>query len=148
MALIRGKDSLFPCPCCLVPKSMQSDLSVTYPAHTPEKTLEILFEANKLKTKTAQNDLLKNYGLHPFSVSVLSVRIAFQTDCGQNVFFRLMYTDPYRALSFDNLHFDSSGLWGAHIFVQLKEHVKLLGNAACFKVDSQSVPLLFDPASH
>lgn len=72
MALIRGKDSLFPCPRCLVPNEKQSDLSLTYLPRDPAQTLDILYQATKLNTKTAQNQLLKQYGLRPFSVCVPS----------------------------------------------------------------------------
>jgi hypothetical protein len=46
--------------------------------------------------------------------------------------------DPYLACSFDELHFGSSGLWGAHLFEQFKAHLKALpGRNAAVEVDAK-----------
>jgi hypothetical protein len=68
MALLRGKDSLRPCTRCLVPKDQQSDLTVLHQLRTPEHTIEILKKWNELDTKSAQEELLKEYGLRPHFV--------------------------------------------------------------------------------
>lgn len=47
----------------------------------------------------------------------------------QNAFFKLAHGDPYAAVSFDLLHFQDGGLWGAHLFVQVKARILKLSNA-------------------
>lgn len=46
-----------------------------------------------------------------------------------------MYSDPYEALSFDRLHTFHSGLFGDHLWTQLKKHIESLGRDASTLVD-------------
>ncbi|KAJ7592183.1 hypothetical protein C8J56DRAFT_780865, partial [Mycena floridula] len=110
MNLVRGVKSFCPCHCCLVGPQDLSNLSLVSEPWTAEKTLDILKEVSKLKTKKAQEDLLQQYGMRPIV----------------NVFSRIRFTDPHKASSYDDLHTDDSGLWGKHIFEQLKRHVEHL----------------------
>jgi hypothetical protein len=57
----------------------------------------------------------------------------------QNAFFELGYSDPYLALSFDRMHFNHGGLWGDHLWPELKLHVKALGRQAEKQLDNLSV---------
>ena len=49
MALIRGTNSKFPCPVCLVPDSQMSDGS-THPLRTSENTQKVYNEAQKMSS--------------------------------------------------------------------------------------------------
>ncbi|KAJ7860668.1 hypothetical protein B0H14DRAFT_2576448 [Mycena olivaceomarginata] len=55
----------------------------------------------------------------------------------ENVFWNIANSDPHRAISFDRLHSHHSGLWGDHLFPQLKIHFKELGDRQSAKLDQQ-----------
>ncbi|KAH9017269.1 hypothetical protein EDB85DRAFT_2203032 [Lactarius pseudohatsudake] len=48
----------------------------------------------------------------------------------QNVFWQLQHTDPHRALSFDRLHSNNTGVFGYHLWEVFKEHVEGYGRQA------------------
>jgi hypothetical protein len=52
---------------------------------------------------------------------------------------RVANSSPYEAVSSDDLHMDESGLWGAHMFPQLKVHIAALGRLAEVKLNSRYV---------
>jgi hypothetical protein len=60
----------------------------------------------------------------------------------QNVFWNVENTDPHRALSFDRLHSNNSGLFGHHLWEFFKDIVKDCGRASTAQVDSQYVTFL------
>ncbi|KAE9407876.1 hypothetical protein BT96DRAFT_1033699 [Gymnopus androsaceus JB14] len=123
IALIRGLRGLCPCPKCLIPGSKLSDFSAVYPERTPEETVSKLNRAKQLEitSKAEAEAILKVSSLRPHI----------------NSFFSLAHGDPFRALSYDNLHFGDSGLWGDHLFEQHKVHIHARGAATtidnCFK---------------
>ncbi|KAF9059913.1 hypothetical protein BDP27DRAFT_1495856, partial [Rhodocollybia butyracea] len=104
ICLTRGLRSLCPCVQCLIPKDQLMDFENEYPMRTLEQTLRILNDAGKKVSKGDKEEVLKQYSLRP----VL------------NAFAKLANSDPYFGVSFDNLHFGSSGLWGDHIFEEAK----------------------------
>ena len=55
------------------------------------------------------------------------------------MFWQLVNSDPYRALSFDRLHGFHLGLWKDHLWVALKHKIEALGRWAIKKVDDQWV---------
>jgi hypothetical protein len=63
MALIRGINSHFPCPVCLVPGEKLSDLSLTFPLRTTEEMKAVYEEANKLSSVAEKEAILKEFGL-------------------------------------------------------------------------------------
>ncbi|KAG7088002.1 hypothetical protein E1B28_012041 [Marasmius oreades] len=119
MCMIRGLRALHPCPKCMVEKESLSDLSQQHEARTPAQTTEVLERVSSFATKGEQEKLLKEYSLR----------------AGKNVFMFFSGFDPYSAVSFDDLHFDDSGLWGAHLFPQLKKHLEDIGRDAETEVD-------------
>ncbi|THU90821.1 hypothetical protein K435DRAFT_675329, partial [Dendrothele bispora CBS 962.96] len=122
MALIRGLGGLCPCPKCFVSQEDLSDLSVQFQLRTPVHTLEIFQQVKKCTTQVEKENILKEFSLRPH----------------MNVFLDLNHVDPYFACSFDELHFDSSGLWGDHLFAQFKRHLDALpGRAGSVTVDSR-----------
>ncbi|KAK7049204.1 hypothetical protein VNI00_005805 [Paramarasmius palmivorus] len=119
MCLIRGLRSLHPCPKCMVGKEQLSQLSERFNERTPEDTARVLNDVASLTLKGDRDDLLKEYSLR----------------YGQNAFLSFVNFNPYSAVSFDDLHFDDSGLWGAHLFPQLKGHLAKIGRHAEAEVD-------------
>jgi hypothetical protein len=72
MALIRGTQSLFPCPICLVPNDKQSDLSGTHMLRTAEQTIAHLNVANELPRAADRNTYLQGYGLRDVEVRLFA----------------------------------------------------------------------------
>jgi len=68
MALIRGINSHYPCPVCLVPSEDLSDLSKIYPLRTTEKMKEIYDTAQEADTIAEREVILKEYGLRNVEV--------------------------------------------------------------------------------
>ncbi|KAK1215109.1 hypothetical protein PQX77_022305 [Marasmius sp. AFHP31] len=114
MCLIRGINSGYPCPKCMVERDKMSNLLKTWAARTAAETMEILNKVITLQKKAQQEGLLKEH----------SLRLA------QNTFMLLANSDPFEAISFDDLHFEDSGLWGGHMFKLLKAHFSCLGRKA------------------
>ncbi|KAJ6523086.1 hypothetical protein DFH09DRAFT_1421223 [Mycena vulgaris] len=121
MALIRGLQGLYPCPICFVPWNEQSDLSTDHLVRTGNGSQEIVEQARAQHTAADRDELLKDNGLRDVD----------------NVFWKISNTDPHEAISYDPLHADDGGLWGAHLFVQFKARVTELGRAAIVKIDTQ-----------
>ena len=67
MCLIRGVNGLCPCPWCLVPKEMQSNLSAKYPSRDIGDVQPIV--ENEQLSFSAKDDLLKSKSYRPISVS-------------------------------------------------------------------------------
>ncbi|KAJ6468344.1 hypothetical protein C8R45DRAFT_1055287 [Mycena sanguinolenta] len=109
MTLIRGVGGNYPCPVCLVKKDEQSDLTIA------------AVEKARSLTSDAGEELLKDLGERKVD----------------NVFWRIAYSDPHHAISFDRLHSHHSGLWGDHLFPQLKLHLISLGDRQSAKLDQQ-----------
>ncbi|KZT70542.1 hypothetical protein DAEQUDRAFT_667378, partial [Daedalea quercina L-15889] len=122
MALIRGgHHSLCNCPRCLAKNKELTLLEKDWPLHTSEHMQRVIQTAAGWN-KTAAEGLLKDYGLHPL----------------ENVFWKIQYSDPYKALSFDKLHSHDSGLFGDHIWPEVVRIIRAHGNQAVQKVDQQA----------
>ncbi|KAF8427564.1 hypothetical protein L210DRAFT_3614930 [Boletus edulis BED1] len=119
MALIRGMRSHCPCPCCLVPRDKLRDHATNYRMRTSEDAIEHLrrWETDHVTGEEA----LKDLSLRPV----------------ENAFWRIKYSDPHRALSFDPLHTDDHGMWGSHLFSEVKMRLQALGRDSTKKVDNQ-----------
>lgn len=106
MTLIRGVNSLHPCPVCLVPRNALSDITTCYPSRTAQqsrKAYQEAFEYRRVGESGKAEEVLKTY----------SLRAVF------NAFWHLEHTDPHRAMCFDILHFFDGGLWGRHMWPEL-----------------------------
>ncbi|KII83174.1 hypothetical protein PLICRDRAFT_58549 [Plicaturopsis crispa FD-325 SS-3] len=119
MALNRGLKGKSPCPVCLVPTEKLTDLLHDYPLRTSESTQKILEEANRLRIEDDRDKLLSQYGLRNI----------------ENAFWRIPYSDPFRLLSFDRLHFYHSGLFGDHIWPELQKFICDQGRSSKVNVD-------------
>lgn len=67
IALIRGGNSNFPCPVCLVPSTQMSDGS-THPLRTTESMQQVYNDAAKMPLKKQQEEHLQKYGLRNVEV--------------------------------------------------------------------------------
>ncbi|KAG1897469.1 uncharacterized protein F5891DRAFT_1191930 [Suillus fuscotomentosus] len=124
MALIRGFNSACPCPICLVPKDQLTDHSTTYPTRTIEDAQACLRLWNL--DRAAGEAALKKQSLRPVD-----------SYNHQNSFWIIEWSSPHDALSQDTLHAYDSGLFGNHLFEEVKGHVKALGRAAEKTMDDQ-----------
>ncbi|KAJ7440387.1 hypothetical protein FB451DRAFT_1344114 [Mycena latifolia] len=106
MALIRGLRALYPCPVCFVKAEQQSDMTVDSQLRNAQHAQEAVAKSRTLSAEDGE-DLLKDLGLRNVD----------------NVFWHVAHSDPHHAISFDRLHSHQSGLWGDHLFSQIKLHV-------------------------
>ncbi|KAJ7700548.1 hypothetical protein B0H14DRAFT_3100108 [Mycena olivaceomarginata] len=120
MTLIRRVMGNNPCPVCLIKRDEQSDISIVKELRTAAGSQKAVKKA-RAGTVEAGEDLLKDLGLRKID----------------NVFWNIANSDPHRAISFDRLHSHHSGLWGDHLFPQLKIHLKELGDRQSAKLDQQ-----------
>jgi hypothetical protein len=68
ISLIRGINSKFPCPVCLVPGDKLTDLSTDYPLRTTAE-MENVYKSSVTMNAVGSEELLKNYGLCAVSVT-------------------------------------------------------------------------------
>ncbi|TFY65027.1 hypothetical protein EVJ58_g2245 [Rhodofomes roseus] len=140
MAMIRGgHQSLCNCPRCLAKSKDLTLLEQHAIPRTPENMQAVLTEAQAPgNTRAAADKVLKDYGLRGNPVCDLSSSSFPNLTITQNVFWKLLNTNPYRALSFDKLHAYDSGLLGDHIWPETVSLVTASGRWAIAKVDEQA----------
>ncbi len=68
MALIRGINSHYPCPVCLVPADKLSDLSKMFKLCTTQDMKEVYEKANEADSVANKEIILKGYGLRDVKV--------------------------------------------------------------------------------
>ncbi|KIM45701.1 hypothetical protein M413DRAFT_430427 [Hebeloma cylindrosporum] len=126
MALIRGLNSHFPCPVCLVPDKELSDLSKTFKLRTTQDMKAVYEKANEAVTAGDKEVILKEYGLRDV----------------KNAFWALQNTDVYAALSWDRLHAYHGGLFSDHLWVLFKSLLGDLGrnSEALFDRQIDAIP--------
>ncbi|KAM6495342.1 hypothetical protein JOM56_009965 [Amanita muscaria] len=120
MALIRGTNSKYPCPVCLVPKPQMSDLTIKHPLRHGAESQRLYDEATVATTKAMQNEILK----------AQSLRLV------PNAFWTVQHSDPHRTLSWDRMHNYPHGLGGKHIWPLLKKHIEDLPRSCAALVDN------------
>ncbi|KAJ6572855.1 hypothetical protein DFH09DRAFT_916508 [Mycena vulgaris] len=120
MTLIRGLKGLYPCPVCFVKSEEQSDLATVSELRNAQRSKEAVEGAQSLSAEEREI-LLKDLGLRNVD----------------NVFWHVAHSDPHRAISFDRLHSHQSGLWGDHLFGQIKIQVSNLAGRQSAKLDQQ-----------
>ncbi|KAI9428775.1 hypothetical protein H4582DRAFT_2091022 [Lactarius indigo] len=119
MSLIRGTRGKRPCPVCLVPDDELTDITRTWPLRSTAGMQKIIVRGRTLP-KNVREKLLIGHGLRDID----------------NVFWLVNNSDPYRALSFDRLHSNNTGLFGHHLWREFKALAQTWGGAAS-KVDQQ-----------
>ncbi|KAN0127630.1 hypothetical protein V8E53_014549 [Lactarius tabidus] len=121
MSLNRGSGGHFPCSICLAPKEQFSDVTKTWPLRDAVQTQNILKDARAFERAQDCNNLLSLHGLRDID----------------NVFWLVANSDPHRALSFDRLHSNNTGLFGYHLWEKFKVTVNRNGRNDAAKVDQQ-----------
>ncbi|KAF5387276.1 hypothetical protein D9757_006821 [Collybiopsis confluens] len=125
ICLTRGVQSLCPCVKCECPKDELSNFEKDYARRTAQGTVEIVNKALQLAqtSKGESQALLKEHSLRPWI----------------NSFFWISNSDPYEAVSFDDLHFLDSGIWDDHLLEVHRWHLKKSGRTAAVTVDNRQV---------
>ncbi|KAH8984062.1 hypothetical protein EDB86DRAFT_3066194 [Lactarius hatsudake] len=121
MSLIRGTKSKSPCPICLVKKGELVDLTKTWPPRTTAYAQELIQQAQGFRCVKDREALLSKHGLRDVN----------------NVFWNLLHTDPYRALSFDRLHSNNGGVFGRHLWEAFKDLIGRYSRREEAMVDAQ-----------
>ncbi|KAF6743705.1 hypothetical protein DFP72DRAFT_113420 [Ephemerocybe angulata] len=112
MSAIRGMGAKYPCPICLIPADAFPGLDGRqFPARTTSSMKAIYTEANAMETAAEREGLFQSVGLRNV----------------ENVFWKLKYSDPYSALSWDRLHAYHSGLFRKHILTEFLTLLEILG---------------------
>ncbi|KAF8832795.1 hypothetical protein HHX47_DHR1001873 [Lentinula edodes] len=121
ICLTRELKSLHPCVRCPIPHDQLLDFDNKYLERTAKDTIEILNNARQkaLISKADEEAELKKYSLRPCF----------------NSFFKLAHSDPFAGVSFDDLHFQDSGVWGDHIFEHAK--IQIDNRSAVTKIDNR-----------
>ncbi|KAG2116966.1 hypothetical protein DEU56DRAFT_874124 [Suillus clintonianus] len=120
MALIRGLKGKFPCPVCLVPQDEQSVLH-THELRTCHQSKDVLRLARSMPSEKDKEDHLKAFSLRDVD----------------NVFSKIPHTDVHCVLSVDRLHTNEEGLWGDHLWKEVKFWISDLGREAAVKLDKK-----------
>ncbi|KIJ40358.1 hypothetical protein M422DRAFT_256913 [Sphaerobolus stellatus SS14] len=89
-----GVKANYPCPRCLIHKSLLHNLSIPLVMQTQQDMKQIFTKAQKLKSSAAEK-VLRDAGLYLV----------------ENAFWSIQNSDPYLAYSYDMLHAFDSGEW-------------------------------------
>ena len=139
MALMRGVRSKFPCPTCLVPVNQLSSFDQSYLSRVDTESIAIVRQAIKMERHADREALLKSHGLRGIEVCYLIITpmLRLSLPCPQNVFWSIAHSDPHAAISWDRLHAFHGGLFGDHIWSEIKKCLNALGRCANEDIDSQ-----------
>ncbi|KAK0211611.1 hypothetical protein IW262DRAFT_1301552 [Armillaria fumosa] len=107
MTLIRGVHSAYPCPVCLVPNAKLQDISEVYIPLTTEEMQELYVHAEDEGEEILDEVSLQNV---------------------ENVFWSIAHSDPYKAVSWDQLHAYHLGVF-KHLLNRLLEHIENIPGA-------------------
>jgi len=140
MALIRGTTSKRPCPICLVNADDLTKITNTWMLRTAEHTRSLIQQARSIQSPVEREKLLSVNGIRNVDVSVPEFNLHAcrnVTPWIQNVFWHLPNSDPHRALSFDRLHSNNSGLFGHHLWEKFRALIKGCGRKQASQIDTQ-----------
>ncbi|KAJ7248325.1 hypothetical protein C8J57DRAFT_1475494 [Mycena rebaudengoi] len=111
---MRSAAAKHPCPKCLVPQDRLSAMK------------EVLETALRKSTKTAKEEVLKGSGLH--DVEFKQILWGFE------------HSDPYKAASYDTLHWTDLGKFGKHLWIVVKNELARLGSSNEFNECLEEFP--------
>ncbi|EDQ99252.1 uncharacterized protein LACBIDRAFT_316752 [Laccaria bicolor S238N-H82] len=120
IALIRGVNSKFPCPVCLIPGDQLANLSSDFPLRF-SSDMEKIYKSTIGLNASETEETLKNVGLRDV----------------ENVFWKFPRTDIHRAISWDRLHAYHGGLFSDHIWEEVKSVAEELGKGVSKLIDTQ-----------
>ncbi|KAJ6578565.1 hypothetical protein B0H19DRAFT_931247 [Mycena capillaripes] len=121
---IRSAMANFPCPKCLVPKSQLSQLTKRFEHRTPASMEAVLNQARRKHTKGEKEAVLRNSGIHN----------------PQQILWEFANSDPYKATSYDTLHWTDGGKFGRHLWEVTKTYLKDLGKTNEFNECLEDFP--------
>ncbi|OCH85134.1 hypothetical protein OBBRIDRAFT_740404 [Obba rivulosa] len=121
MALTRGTNGHQPCPICQIPKEDILKYDQTYDLRTTSSMQLVLKRIDTMPLAKDKEQCLSTNGLYNI----------------QNAFWKINLSDPYQALSFDRLHTFNLGLWGRHLWHELKDILQKMGPKICAIVNKQ-----------
>lgn len=86
----------------------------------------VVHKAQSKLTKGEKEAVLKKAGLHNVEVSFIAANfLPYSSLGGQQILWHFNFSDPYKAVSYDTLHWDEGGKFGRHLWVYTK---KILSN--------------------
>jgi len=68
----------YPCPKCLVHKAQLQEVTKSFTPRTVESMREVIQQAAVAQSKTATENILKEYGLHNIEVSICYMKLCLQ----------------------------------------------------------------------
>jgi len=124
----------------MVPQDMQSHFVDEYPLRTSSQSQTALNAARATSSAKEKERQLKACSLRDVEVwcfhSPTNLLIA-----SQNVFWKVLFSDVHRALSFDRLHANNAGLWAKHLWSEVHFWIDELGREAAVMIDEKFVSL-------
>lgn len=111
----RSSAAKHPCPKCLIHRDYLHKLLQTWPLQTSDSMQRVVQQARQLG-KTRKEEMLRNHGIHDVEVSFFQVSTSLFTCWNQHFLWKLGFSDPYQAYSYDTLHSDDGGKFGRHLW--------------------------------
>ncbi|KAJ7709357.1 hypothetical protein B0H14DRAFT_2415016, partial [Mycena olivaceomarginata] len=108
---MRSSQANFPCPKCLVPMDFLAKLTQRFEHRNTASMRNIIEDARGQQTKRDKEEILRGAGLHDV----------------EQILWEFGRSDPYKAVSYDTLHWDDGGKFGRHLWVCTKQVLKDLG---------------------
>ncbi|KAJ7314389.1 hypothetical protein DFH08DRAFT_716690, partial [Mycena albidolilacea] len=110
---MRSAIATYPCPKCLVPKTQLASLEKWFERRTPDKIKAVLHKARAQYSKKDHKEVLKGSGLHNI----------------EQILWDFRFSDPYKAASYDTLHWTDEGKFGAHLWEVVKSVLNQTGKS-------------------
>ncbi|KAJ7241737.1 hypothetical protein C8J57DRAFT_1726504 [Mycena rebaudengoi] len=121
---MRSAAAKYPCPKCLVPQDRLCELTKRFQLRTPTAMKAVLEKALGKNTKKAKEEVLKGSGLHDV----------------EQILWEFAHSDPYKAVSYDTLHWTDLGKFGKHLWIVIKMELTNLGKSNEFNEAFEEFP--------
>ncbi|KAJ7289746.1 hypothetical protein C8J57DRAFT_1706452 [Mycena rebaudengoi] len=121
---MRSAAAKYPCPKCLVPQDRLCVLTKRFQLRTPTAMKAVLEKALGKNTKKAKEEVLKGSGLHDV----------------EQILWEFAHSDPYKAVSYDTLHWTDLGKFGKHLWIVIKMELTNLGKSNEFNEAFEEFP--------
>ncbi|OCH90273.1 hypothetical protein OBBRIDRAFT_703411, partial [Obba rivulosa] len=125
MSLTRGVNGLQPCPKCHVSRDDLMEYGEVYAARSYTKTQSVLAKARSARTVKDRDALLTECGIYNID----------------NALAQVFLSDLYDSLSFDPLHTLDLGLWGYHLWEELKTVIKEIKQTQVVNEHCDAMPM-------
>ncbi|KAJ7278287.1 hypothetical protein C8J57DRAFT_1713178 [Mycena rebaudengoi] len=130
---MRSAAAKYPCSKCLVPQDRLCELTKRFQLRTPTAMKAVLEKALGKSTKKAKEEVLKGSGLHDV----------------EKILWEFAHSDPYKAVSYDTLHWTDLGKFGKHLWIVIKMELTNLGKSNEFNeaYAHLNIAVVFSPPS-